>query len=163
MKGDGVHRHQFNRTMETTMFKHILLPTDGSKLSEKAIKQGVRMAKALGAKLTMVHVIPKFHTFTYQAEMLEATRGEYEDGASARGQGYLDFARKVANGAGVDCDGIKIVSDQPFKEIIKAAKKKSCDLILMASHGRRGIEGFLLGSETQKVLTHSRIPVLVYR
>lgn len=145
------------------MFKHILVPTDGSKLSEKAIKQGVRMAKSMGAKLTTVHVVPKFHTFTYQAEMLETTRGEYESETAARGKGYLDFARKVANGVGVDCDGVKVVSDQPFKEIIKAAQKKGCDLILMASHGRRGIEGFLLGSETQKVLTHSRIPVLVYR
>jgi len=145
------------------MFKHILLPTDGSKLSEKAIKHGVRVAKTLGAKLTMLNVMPKFHTFTYDADMLEDTRKEYEEHAAARARGFLDFGRKVAGAAGVECDGLKVASDQPFKEIIKTAKKKGCDMILMALHGRRGIEGFLLGSETQKVLTHSSIPVLVYR
>ena len=145
------------------MFKHILLPTDGSKLSEKAIKQCVRMAKALDAKVTVLHVMPKFHTFTYQVDMLKTTRSEYEQTAAVRAQGYLEVARKSARAQGVACDVMKASSDQPFKEIIKAAGKKGCDVIVMASHGRRGIEGFLLGSETQKVLTHSKIPVLVYR
>jgi nucleotide-binding universal stress UspA family protein len=145
------------------MFKHILLPTDGSKLSEKSIKQGVRMAKALNARVTALHVVPKFHTFTYQSEMLESTRREYEADAAVRTKNYLDFVRKVAAGSGVECETVQVASDQPFKEIIKTAEKKGCDLILMASHGRRGIEGFLLGSETQKVLTHSSVPVLVYR
>jgi len=145
------------------MFKHILLPTDGSRLSEKAIKNCVRMAKKNDAKITALTVIPKFHTFTYEIEMLETTRKEYEEQAAAHAQGFVDYARKVASAAGVDCDGVKVVSDQPYKEIIKTAQKKGCDLILMASHGRRGIEGFLLGSETQKVLTHSKVPVLVYR
>lgn len=145
------------------MFKHILLPTDGSRLSEKAIKNCVRMAKKNDAKITALTVIPKFHTFTYEIEMLETTRKEYEEQAAAQAQGFVDYARKVASAAGVDCDGVKVVSDQPYKEIIKTAQKKGCDLILMASHGRRGIEGFLLGSETQKVLTHSKVPVLVYR
>jgi nucleotide-binding universal stress UspA family protein len=145
------------------MFKHILLPTDGSKLSEKAIRHSVRMAKALGAKITALHVTPKFHTFTYSMEMLEATRGNYEADATERARNYLEFARKVARAAGVSCDGVQASGDQPYKEIIKIAQKKGCDVILMASHGRRGIEGFLLGSETQKVLTHSKVPVLVYR
>ena len=145
------------------MFKHILLPTDGSKLSEKAIRHSVRMAKALGAKITALHVTPKFHTFTYSMEMLEATRGNYEADATERARHYLEFARKVAHAAGVSCDGVQASGDQPYKEIIKVAQKKGCDVILMASHGRRGIEGFLLGSETQKVLTHSKVPVLVYR
>ena len=145
------------------MFKHILLPTDGSKLSEKSIKHGMRMAKALKAKVTALHVTPRFHTFPYQAEMLEATREEYEAASTEHSKGYLNFVKRVASGADVECDVVQASSDQPFKEIIKAAQKKGCDLILMASHGRRGIEGFLLGSETQKVLTHSQIPVLVYR
>jgi len=145
------------------MFEHILLPTDGSKLSEKSIKQGIRMAKAMNANITAVHVSPKFHTFTYQAEMLEATREDFEKTSETSATNYLDFVKRAAKGAGVDCDVVHITSDQPFKEIIKTAAKKKCDLILMASHGRRGIEGFLLGSETQKVLTHSQIPVLVYR
>jgi len=145
------------------MFKHILMPTDGSKLSEKAIRQSVRMAKMLNAKITAITVVPKFHMFGYMPEMVEPSRSEYEHESTSRAQGFLDFARKVAHAAGVECDGVKVTGDQPFKEIIKAAEKKGCDVILMASHGRRGIEGFLLGSETQKVLTHSKIPVLVYR
>lgn len=145
------------------MFKHILLPTDGSKLSERAIRQSVRVAKALGAKITALHVMPKFHAFSYQMQMLEASRDSYEAEAAERGRNYLEFARKVAQAAGVACDSVQASGDQPYKEIIKTAHKKGCDVILMASHGRRGIEGFLLGSETQKVLTHSKVPVLVYR
>jgi len=142
------------------MFKHILVPTDGSKLSERAIKNSVRMAKTNNARITALTVIPKFHTF---GVALESTRDEYEAQVSAHAQCFVDFAHKVAAAAGVDCDSVKVVSDQPYKEIVKAAQKKGCDLILMASHGRRGIEGFLIGSETQKVLTHSTVPVLVYR
>jgi len=145
------------------MFKHILLPTDGSKLSERAIRQSVRVAKALGARITALHVMPKFHAFSYQMQLLEATRGSYEAEAATRGRNYLEFARKVAQAAGVSCDSVQASGDQPYKEIIRTAQKKGCDVILMASHGRRGIEGFLLGSETQKVLTHSKVPVLVYR
>jgi len=145
------------------MFEHILLPTDGSKLSEKSIKQGVRMAKALKASVTALHVSPKFHTFTYQIDMLESTSADYAEACETKASNYLDFVKRVAAGAGVECDVVHVVSDQPFKEIVKTAQKKKCDLILMASHGRRGVEGFLLGSETQKVLTHSQIPVLVYR
>jgi nucleotide-binding universal stress UspA family protein len=145
------------------MFKHILVPTDGSKLSEKAIRHAISFAKDAKAKVTALHVIPKFHTFSYQTEMLEATEQEYEKSGEEHAKRYLKFAQRVAGNAGVECDVAHASSDQPYKEIIKAAEKKGCDLILMASHGRRGIEGFLLGSETQKVLTHSRTPVLIFR
>jgi len=145
------------------MFKHILVPTDGSKLSEKAVKHAISMAKQAHAKVTALHVVPKFHTFTLQTEMLEATEKGYTVSAAEHAKQYLAFAERLAKVADVDCDTVATTSDQPFKEIIKTAKKKDCDLILMASHGRRGIEGFLLGSETQKVLTHSNVPVLVYR
>lgn len=145
------------------MFKNILVPTDGSKLSDKAVKQAVAIAKQLKAKVTAIHVTPKFHTFTYQMEMLEATRKEYAEASAQRAEQILQHVERVAGAAGVDCEKVRSSGDQPFEEIIKTATKKGCDLILMASHGRRGIEGFLLGSETQKVLTHSSIPVLVYR
>ncbi|MEP6938581.1 MAG: universal stress protein [Rudaea sp.] len=145
------------------MFKNILVPTDGSKLSEKAVKQAVAIAKQVKAKVTAIHVSPKFHTFTYQTEMLEVTRKEYDDVSAQRAAEILQYAERVAAVSDVQCEGVRSVSDQPYLEIIKAAKKKGCDLILMASHGRRGIEGLLLGSETQKVLTHSVVPVLVYR
>ena len=145
------------------MFKHILVPTDGSKLSEKALKHAVQLAKQIKARVTALHVIPKFHTFTYQAEMLELTAKEYEASSTERARQYLRFAERAATNAGVSCDGVHAFNDEPYREIIKTAQRRRCDLILMASHGRRGIEGFLLGSETQKVLTHSKVPVLVYR
>lgn len=145
------------------MFKHILLPTDGSKLSEKAVRQSVRMAKTFGARITALHVMPKFGTYLYPTDLLDALPQGYAAHAARRADEYLSFAQKVARAAGVECDGVKLSADQPYKEIVKFAQKKGCDLILMASHGRRGLEGFLLGSETQKVLTHSTVPVLVYR
>lgn len=145
------------------MFKHILVPTDGSKLSEKAVKHAVRLAKQLGARLTAFHVVPKFHPSTYQMELLQMTAGDYDQTRMEHALQFLRYAERAAAAAGVDCEGKHVVSDHPYKEIVKAAQKYGCDLILMASHGRRGIEGFLLGSETQKVLTHSHVPVLVYR
>lgn len=145
------------------MFKHVLLPTDGSKLSEKSVRQGIRLAKALDARVTALHVVPKFHTFTYEADMLELTRGDYERTSAKRAGDYLRTVKKIATNAGVECDTVHTTSDRPYEEIIKMAEKKGCDLILMASHGRHGLEGLLLGSETQKVLTHSKTPVLVFR
>ena len=145
------------------MFKHILVPTDGSKLSEKALKHAIQFAKQAKARVTALHVIQKFHPFTYQVEMHEMMAKDYEKSGIEHANQYLRYAQRIANNAGVECDSTHASSDHPYKEIIKTAEKKGCDLILMASHGRRGIEGFLLGSETQKVLTHSRIPVLVYR
>jgi nucleotide-binding universal stress UspA family protein len=90
-------------------------------------------------------------------------RREFEADTDERSRNCLEFVRKVAAASVVKSDTAQIASDQPFKEVIRAAEKKGCDLILMASHGRRGLEGFLPGSETQKVLTHSTVPVLVYR
>jgi nucleotide-binding universal stress UspA family protein len=145
------------------MFKHILLPTDGSKLSEKSVKQGIRMAKQLGAAVTAVHVIPKAHVYDYQMQLLTASEESLRADDERRAEQCLRFVKKAAAGADVQCETLHLISDQPYKAIVNAAKRKDCDLILMASHGRRGIEGFLLGSETQKVLTHSTIPVLVYR
>ena len=145
------------------MIKHKLLPTDGSQLSEKSVKQAIRKSKQLRATVTAVHVTPKLHVYDYQLQMLTASEESMRDGDERRAEDCLRFAKKAAAGAEVQCDTLHLVSDQPYKAIVKAAKKKACDLILMASHGRRGLEGFLLGSETQKVLTHSTIPVLVYR
>ncbi len=145
------------------MFKHILLPTDGSKLSERSVREGIRMAKQLKASVTALHVIPKVHAFDYQMDMLAKEGKGYEEERAEQAEGYLRFVKKSAASADVKCDVMHVVSDQPYKAIIKAAGQRDCDLILMASHGRKGIEGLLLGSETQKVLTHSKVPVLVYR
>jgi len=145
------------------MFKHILVPTDGSKLSEATIHKAVEFAKSIGAKVTGFHVMPQFHVFTYRTEMLEDTREEFARDSQTHAEKYLAVIQEAAKAAGVRCETASITSDQPHEAIIQAAKKRGCDLIMMASHGRKGLQGMLLGSETQKVLTHSRIPVLVYR
>ena len=147
------------------MFKHILVPTDGSKLSVKAAKQAVKLAKSLGARITGFHAAPNISS-TY-----------YGDGYILRvpsAKAQLEFVEKQARKclsvveveAGVEkvpCDVFHVISDSPYEAIIDAAKKKKCDLIFMASHGRRGLSGLVLGSETNKVLIHSKIPVLVCR
>ena len=145
------------------MFKHVLLPTDGSELSEAAIKEGVQFAKGVNAKVTGFSVMPEFHVVTYKTEMLEDTKGEFARNSKADTDQFLAVVEKTAKAAGVACDVDVATSDNPYEAIIKAAKDKGCDLIMMASHGRKGMQGLLLGSETNKVLTHSKIPVLVYR
>jgi nucleotide-binding universal stress UspA family protein len=145
------------------MFKHLLLPIDGSKLSEAAIQKGLQFAKSLNAKVTGFYVMPEFHLFAYRTEMLDDTKEEFARDCRAHADQFLAVIEKAAKAAGVACDTAFATSDYPYEAIIKAAEEKSCDLIMMASHGRRGVQGLLLGSETQKVLTHSKIPVLVFR
>ena len=145
------------------MFKHILIATDGSALSEQAVTQGIRLAASLKARVTGFHVIPQFHASDVIMELLEANQSDYAKAAQAYADKYLDFVCRTAAAAGVACDVAWTTSDDPASEIVTAASAHACDLILMASHGRRGWKSVLLGSETQKVLTHSRLPVLVYR
>lgn len=145
------------------MFKHLLLPTDGSELSESAIRKGVEVAQAINARITGLYVIPEFHIFTYRTEMLEDTRDEYAQDCEAHAAQYLGVIERAAREAGVPSEKATATHDHPYEAIIKTAEERGCDLIVMASHGRRGVQGVLLGSETQKVLTHSRIPVLVCR
>lgn len=145
------------------MFKHILLPTDGSAGSDVAIQAGVRLARDMGAKVTGLHVVPPFHTFTYRPEMIEDTEEQYEQESEERARKILLTIEKQAQECGVPCETVVVRSDDPYEAIIQTAKERQCDLITMASHGRRGLRGVLMGSETQKVLTHSQLPVLVYR
>jgi nucleotide-binding universal stress UspA family protein len=145
------------------MFKHILLPTDGSDASKSAIRDCIALAKDIGAEVTGLHVMPEFHVFTYQTEMLEDTKEQFARVSIEQAAKYLAEIELAAKEAGVNCDTLYVTSDDPYEAIIKAAQDKRCDLITMASHGRKGVKGLLLGSETQKVLTHSQIPVLVYR
>ncbi len=145
------------------MFKHLLLPTDGSELSEAAIRQGVRFAKESRARVTGVSVTQEFHVLTFNTAMIEDTKQVFL--AECRDQAKANLARlkKAADEEGVLCDIEIVVSDHPYQAIIRIAESKGCDLIMMASHGRHGVQAVLLGSETQKVLVHTRIPVLVYR
>ena len=145
------------------MFKQILLPTDGSELSERAVLAGISFAKEIGAQVVGVTVLPEFHTLTLKPEMVEDTKEQYDTDMAQLGERYLAFISDAARSAGVPCATVKLTSDDPYEAILAAAKERKCDLIIMASHGRKGIKGVLLGSETQKVLVHSDIPVLVYR
>ena len=145
------------------MYKHILLATDGSPLSEIAIDHGIKLAKSIDARVTGLHVIEPFHFMSGGAEMMSDTKEQYEKDSLILAQRYLDRISAAAQQAGVICDCVSERSGHPFEAIIAAAEKRNCDLIVMASHGRRGIRGLLLGSETLKVLTHTKIPVLVLR
>jgi nucleotide-binding universal stress UspA family protein len=145
------------------MFKHILLPTDGSELSAAAIQQGVRFAKSIGAKVTGLCVMPLQRTFCYEAAISAEALEQAARRSREAAEKYLAAIDKEAKEAGVGCDVVYERSDFTHEAIIQVAKQKGCDLIMMASHGRRGVGALLIGSETQKVLTHSKIPVLVYR
>ncbi|MBI3069388.1 MAG: universal stress protein [Betaproteobacteria bacterium] len=148
------------------MFKHILLPTDGSKLSAKAVKRGIAFAKSLKARVTGIHVVPEFRMMVDEGYLLPGSatlRKRFEDESRERAKKVLEVIDKNARNAGVKCETMCVVSDLPYEVIVKTAKKKKCDLVMMASHGRHGISGLLLGSETAKVLLHATVPVLVVR
>jgi nucleotide-binding universal stress UspA family protein len=148
------------------MYKHILLPTDGSKLSAKAVKQGIQFAKSIGAKVTALHVTPVYRAMMEEGFVLPPAatlKKRFEEESLKRSKAVLEGVKAEALAAGINCEGVSVVDDLPYDAIIKQAKKAKCDLIMMASHGRKGLSSILLGSETSKVLTHSTIPVLVVR
>ena len=147
------------------MFKHILVPTDGSELSSDTVKRAVDFAKEIGAKITFFFAKPDYPVAFYgEGALIDPTTPEkFAAMAEQQAQEILNAAKQRAEAAGVACASHSVVSDVPYEAIIDATKTTGCDLIFMASHGRRGFSGLLLGSETQKVLTHSKVPVLVYR
>jgi nucleotide-binding universal stress UspA family protein len=145
------------------MFKHLLLPTDGSPSSHDAIEKAVGFAKSAQAQVTGLYVMPEFHVLTYRVETMEDTKAQFAADCRAHAKKYLDVIQQAADQAGVTCRTVSVSSDHPFEAIIGTAEKDACDLIVMASHGRAGLRALLLGSETLKVLTHSKIPVLVFR
>ena len=145
------------------MFKHILLPTDGSNLSQVAIQKGVQLAKSMKAKITGISVVPEQKYYLYQTDINVQEKVEIAKHHKLQANRNLAVLEKAAEEAGVPCDTLCKISDHPYEAIIRVAEKRGCDLIMMASHGQRGVKGLLLGSETQKVLTHSKIPVLVHR
>jgi nucleotide-binding universal stress UspA family protein len=145
------------------MFKHILLPTDGSDLSAAVIKEGIRLAKSLGAKVTGLHVIPMQHTFLYQTRISKKALKVVDLRFKELAEKYLTAVTQEAREAGIACNVLYRRNDCPYDAIIRLAEQRGCDLIMMASHGRRGVKSLLIGSETQKVLTHSKVPVMVYR
>ena len=131
------------------MFKHILLPTDGSELSERALLAGIEFARSVNARVTGVHVVASPEQLAHEAK--------------TRPKGILDLVEGTAKDYGVPCECLYVTGDHPSEEIIKTAVERGCDLIWMASRGRTGVVELILGGETNKVLTHSTIPVLVWR
>jgi nucleotide-binding universal stress UspA family protein len=145
------------------MFKHILLPTDGSPASEIAVLAGIKLARENGASVTGLHVLPEFHVFTPRAEMLEETREGYEHDSLIKAGKVLGFVAENAKEQHVECKTVLLRAQHPYQKIVATALAGGCDLIAMATHGHLGIRGILLGSQTQKVLLHSPVPVLVFR
>jgi nucleotide-binding universal stress UspA family protein len=147
------------------MYKHILIPTDGSDLSRAAALDGVRLAQALGARVTAFFAAPAATPMVYKGFLPVGytTQAHHADMIERTATKYLGVIKQACAKANVPCESIHVTEEFPADAIMKIAKKRKCDLIFMASHGRRGISGVLLGSETQKVLTHSKTPVLVYR
>jgi nucleotide-binding universal stress UspA family protein len=147
------------------MYKHILIPTDGSPASLRAAKAGVKLARATGARVTAFFAAPSPTPVVYDGLLPVAYMppDQHAEVIARAASKYLGVIAELAKAAGVPCESIHVTSDFPAEAIIESARQRKCDLIFMASHGRRGLSGLLLGSETQKVLTHSKIPVAVYR
>lgn len=145
------------------MFNHILVATDGSLLSEAAVDKAVNFAREAGAKVTIVTATEPFHVLSTGSKQLANTKETYERHVKAEAARYLGDAERKCKAQGVQCNVVQVEHNHPYQAIIDTAKELGCDVIAMASHGRRGVSALVLGSETLKVLTHSSIPVLVYR
>jgi nucleotide-binding universal stress UspA family protein len=147
------------------MFKKILLPTDGSELSRKAVKKGIEFAKSIGAEVVGFFSPEDYRALMYSEYIPPSllSQEEFEANAQKAAERHLSWIEKQAEAAGVPYEGYYLSSVAPWEAIVDAAKKKKCDLIFMASHGRTGLAGLMLGSQTTKVLTHSKTPVIVYR
>ncbi len=144
------------------MYKHILLPTDGSELSKAAMKHGIELAKAIGARVTAMVVSTPLTSLVVEPSRVSGALEQYKALVAEQTAKYLDNIRNSALDAGVDCVVLCIEHDKPYEAIVNTAKSSGCDLVVMASHGLRGVSA-ILGSETLKVLTHTSVPILVYR
>ena len=147
------------------MYQRILVATDGSDLSKTAVRSAVELAAAVGAELVALYVVPRYPVsyfeggITISVQDIARTEKQWSD----KGQAVVDEVQKEAQSLGVKARGVVAQSDLVAESIMSAAAKHNCDLVVMASHGRKGIKRVLLGSETQHVLTHSTVPVLVLR
>jgi nucleotide-binding universal stress UspA family protein len=146
------------------MYQKILLPTDGSALCDSAAQKGIDFAKFVGASIVAFHAIPATSYLIYtEAGPSDVLAEQFEREARVRGERLVEALKSRAGEAGVSCETLLLTHDHPWEGIIEAANTTACDLIFMASHGRRGLSAMLLGSETARVLTHTKIPVMVYR
>ncbi len=146
------------------MFKHILLPTDGSQLSRETAQRAVVFAKSANAAITALYAMLPGHEPASYGDVVEPTALQrMVSGSEGKSKEYLGFIKKLCKDAGVECRMLSLVGESPWEVIVNAAEDNDCDLIFMSKHGRGGLSSLLLGSETYRVLTHSSIPVLVYR
>ena len=146
------------------MYRHILIPTDGSELARSAVRHGLALAKSVGAKVTALTVEGSFDVYSVPASRVYEMSGafaEHAERARTHAGNILSGVAEEARQAGVACETVQIEEDHPYEAIIETANQRGCDLIVMASHGRSGIAAIVLGSVTTKVLTHTKIPVLV--
>jgi nucleotide-binding universal stress UspA family protein len=150
------------------MYRHILIPTDGSELAEHAVTNGLSLAKSVGAKVTVIIVDDPFdwlsvpETRASQRQALDKL-AQHNEQVEKHAASVLSRAAEAAKQAGVSCDTMRVANARPYQAIIAAASDRGCDLIVMTSHGRGGLSAVVLGSVTNKVLTHTKTPVLVYR
>lgn len=145
------------------MFQHILLPVDGSELSLRAAEAGIALARQLGARVHALHVVVPLPVVPFLNELIASSDSEYIDSAELAGRGYLDQVKSRAEAAGVPCETGMLTDPSPHRAIIATTARLGCDLIVMGSHGWRGLDRLLLGSETQRVILESTVPVLVHR
>ena len=146
------------------MFKHILMPTDGSEHSERAIERGVELAKLCGSKVTGIHVMPDYRLMlAYEGAFDPATYESVEEEACARAANFLAFVQKTADAAGVACETVVATNDHPYDAIVNTANERGCDLIVMTARYRRGLVSLIMGNETTRVLHRASIPVLMFR
>lgn len=148
------------------MYKNILLPHDGSDLSNEAADHAIALARSVKARLTVMHVVAHRNLVLDEgvsSKLVQKLESDYENLARKNAEALLAKVTARAKAGGVESTTLVVVGDDPYKEIIEKAGELGCDLVVMASHGRKGLEGLLLGSETVKLLTHSRVPVLVVR
>lgn len=145
------------------MFKHLLIATDGSELATKGLRQGVALAKALQAKATIVTVTEPWTAVVAGEMALAFPPDEYDRTAAANASNILAEANKIAETGGITAESLHVKDQYPAEGIVETAKARGCDLIVMSSHGRRGLSRLFLGSQAQRVVTHTDLPVLICR
>jgi nucleotide-binding universal stress UspA family protein len=145
------------------MYKHILIATDGSEIGNKGISHGIELSKALGAKLSAVTVTEPYEPAVVVGTMVVILPADYKKRCEENAAEILSVVTSAAEAAGIECDALHQDNRLPYEGVIEAAEKVAADLIVVGSHGRRGIAGLLLGSEATKLLTHTKVPTLVVR
>jgi nucleotide-binding universal stress UspA family protein len=154
---------EFQPRVEVVMFKHILLPVDGSELCMHAVRLGVQLARTCRSRVFALHVVAPYHAMANVTELLAVGETAYTREAFLHAEHYLLAVQTLADSAGIECRSDSVLNDHPHEAILQTAHAQGCDLIVMASHGWHGVTRLLLGSQTQKVLLESDVPVLVWR